>query len=438
MIKPHYAIIGAGISGLSLAYKLHQHNPQAKITILEQRDRCGGWIDSPIINGFLCEQGPRSLRTQGNGLYTLQLIEELGLTSEVILADPSAKIRYLYEKGSLRALPHSLISLLFSPLLRQLLVAAYRDWRISPGERIDESVYSFAERHFGREIAERFIDPLTLGIYASDCRKLSVHACFPTWAENDRSHGSLIKAAFAKKNKTVSPSPWITAMQKEAIFSFKGGMATLTHALSERLQDMIHLNTSVEKLTLLKNGIEIAINGGTTFFADRVFSTIPPKANYKLLQFEPLNIPSASVAVVSVGYNKAVLKHKGFGYLVPSREKEPVLGVVWDSVVFPQQNTTPGQTRLTVMIDASAAKDFASIAREILQRHLHIDQAPDLLRVQIAADAIPQYQLGHKERIAEGIKHLKAVSPHLSLLGTGFNGVAVNDCIAQAYTIHKR
>ena len=116
-MKPRHVILGAGISGLTLAWLLKNKHPDAEVVVLESSGRAGGWVDSREIDGFLFEFGPRSLRARGKGLYTLSLIEQLGLQDAVVKADPAAKIRYLYEDKQLRPLPHSVGSFLFSPYL---------------------------------------------------------------------------------------------------------------------------------------------------------------------------------------------------------------------------------------------------------------------------------------------------------------------------------
>src|SRR5437762_1101962 len=93
----HVVILGAGISGLSSAWYLkRQHGREIDITIIEKSSRCGGWIQTIDQDGFLFEQGPRSCRPSGSGIYTLQLIEELGIQKEVIVADQDSKLRYIY------------------------------------------------------------------------------------------------------------------------------------------------------------------------------------------------------------------------------------------------------------------------------------------------------------------------------------------------------
>jgi oxygen-dependent protoporphyrinogen oxidase len=429
-----YAIIGGGISGLTVAYRLKKHDPAAHIRLFEQSSRTGGWIDTRSIDGFLLEMGPRSLRPQGKGAFTLQLIEELGLQEDVIEANASARVRYLYENKQLRALPHSLTSFIFSPLFPLCLKAAWQDWRAIPGEKPDESVHHFVERHFGANLAERLADPLTLGIYAASSRDLSLQACFPEWAELDREHGSLLKGMFAKKSSAGYPrSHWIAAKQKGPIFSFKNGMRTLVEALHQKIEDSLYLNAEVQHLQFQPEGIEVIQKDGSSFFADHVFSTVPLQQLKTFAHIPVPELPLSSVAVAAIGFDKQLLKHKGFGYLIPSKEQENILGMVWDSCTFPQQNQHSDQTRLTVMMAGGSSRDFKTIALEALARHLHIEEKPDALEIKEAINAIPLFPIGYRQWLGDMQEIYQ--KKHLTLLGPAFNGVAVNDCIASAFSI---
>jgi oxygen-dependent protoporphyrinogen oxidase len=177
--------------------------------------------------------------------------------------------------------------------------------------------------------------------------------------------------------------------------------------------------------------------------ADNIVLAIPPQQAASLLRAHDdglLNdIPSTSVAVVNLGYRKSVLDRSGYGYLVPSCEKEPVLGMVWDSSVFPQQSNHAEETRLTVMIGtarlhnfaACREEDFVDIALGAIHRHLGIRTPPCAIVVKIARQAIPQYTIGHAARVKEIEQRLAALSPRIRLLGNGLHGVSVNECIAQ-------
>lgn len=371
------AILGAGISGLSCAYYLKKkYGNSIDLTIFEKEKRLGGLIQTRCLDGFLFEGGPRSIRLQ-DGEATLKLIHDLGLQDQLLYA--SSKTRYLLCNGKLE----KMFSL---PMLRGVLPGILRAFFIRTETAEDESVHSFFSRKFSPLIADRFIDPMIKGIYAGDSRQLSVKACFPQ-----------APALFGKKG----------------IFTLKGGLGELIKKLGQVLEKEIQL------------GVKAKLEG-----FDQVISTLPA---YALAEYFPgtrfqklLNsIPFATVSVVHLGYHSKVLKKEGFGYLVPSSEKEKVLGVIFDSSVFPEQN--PGVTSLTVMIGGMEG-NLEEIAKDALKRHLGISVNPDVCYSYSIPRAIPQYPVGYLSLLEE----INKENPNIFLLGTSFHGVSVNKAIAAA------
>ncbi len=445
-------ILGAGISGLSLGWYLKRRfGNKIRLTILEQTDRVGGWIQTEQIEGCLFETGPRSLRSKGSGLETLKLIEQLRLQSDVIAASSSAKHRYLWSGQKLRKLPSGPISLLMSPLTRTAPFAAMKELFVKKSTLSDESISSFMTRRFGRHYAESLLDPLTTGIYAGDTHKLSIRSCFPSLYEWERDFGSVCRGMLLKRRPARrARSPFQEQISRAPIFSFKDGMETLPNALGDALSSHLEYNSTVAKLHSSPNEIEVELTDGTKITADHLFSTIPAaklaplfKDQHRELSSLLMSITCASVAVVRLGYFRKVMKKKGFGYLIPSCEKERILGCVFDSAVFPDQNQIPEETRLTVMIggtrNPSAVNDSKEnlkiLALNSLEKHLGIDAEPDAVSVRIARSAIPQYFVGHMEKIDRIGTILARIYPRMTLTGNSFLGVSVNDCIANSKRI---
>jgi len=437
------AILGAGISGLTLAWELKKHDPDIDLTIFEQSARPGGWIQTLHKENFLFELGPRSLRPKGAGIETLKLIEELRLEDQVIAADPSAHKRYLYADQQLQLLPTGLFSFCTSPLMRGILPALWNDFRTEKSTDDDETIYDFIARRLSPELAERLIDPLTSGIYAGDIRKLSIKSCFPLLHNYEQQHGSIIRGVLAKKPESHEEySPFVQETSKQSIISFKNGMQTLVDALHANLKQHIRLSCPVKSLSMQPNEVSLSLANDETVTVDHLFSALPAHALAHLVEDSPLKqelqqIETTSTAVVNLGFNQSILKHKGFGHLIPSREKEAILGAVWDSDVFPQQNHSHGQTRLTVMIGGAHMRDFAEhsyeefleIALKAIRKHLAVDVLPTVTHVTLAKQAIPQYRVGHAQHMDN---MMKALPSTITLLGASYSGVSVNDCIAQA------
>jgi oxygen-dependent protoporphyrinogen oxidase len=341
-------IIGGGITGLSAAWFLHKKHPQAHITLLEQQNRLGGWIQTTRENGFLFEKGPRTFQL-GRSPHLLALLQDLNLP--ILSAPPQT--RYLYTNGRLRS-AGSFLPRLIPALLRELFVR--------PSTK-DESIYDFAARRFSPRIAETLFDPITLGIYAGDIRKLSIRSCFPALHNWEQTHGSVLRGLFQGPKKA------------KGLFTLPNGMSTLVEALQAQLPIEFVLNCTVTSIHPTH-----VIADDKIWDADQIISALPPQ------------LPSRSLWVVNLVYATDVLRKKGYGYLVPTKEKESLLGAIFDSCIFPQQNSGH-ETRLTAMLRAEEPQPLEA-ALDALQRHLHITAEPIHASVHCAQNAIPQYEVG--------------------------------------------
>jgi oxygen-dependent protoporphyrinogen oxidase len=367
-MKKQVAILGAGITGLSLGFFLKERfNDTLDIHIFEKSGRAGGWIETIQEGPFQFEKGPRTVR----GEAVLELVEKLGLKERLIFPNENSKIRYLLKNGSLVKAPSfQLLKGKKWDLLKGLLKPG------SPKE--DESVYDFACRRFSKEIAEELVAPMALGIYAGDIKKLSLKHCFPS--------------LFARDQRKV---PFI--LQKGAkstpFFSFREGLELIPKTLATKLN--IHYNKTIDE-------------EDPRF--DHVFSTLP----------NPL-VPRNSVAVINLGWIGQKLPIKGFGYLGAAGN---VLGVVFDSEIFPIDNNT----RITLMMSELNLQEALNHIKEILK----IKEKPDFVHQFLAKDAIPQYPIGF-DSILQGIyEEVKKKRNKSTLLGSSYQGVSINDCVAGA------
>lgn len=444
-------ILGAGISGLSAAWHLKKvFGEHINLILLEKSSRPGGLIQTVNKDGFLFELGPRSCRPQGIGASTLELIEDLEIQNQVLLPDASANDRYVCLDQQLHRLPKNIFSLMTSPFLSMILKGFWNDLWTPPSTLLDETIHSFFSRRMCSEIADTLTDPLTLGIYAGDSRRLSIRSCFPDLYQSEREHSGILRGLFHRnKNRQANQSPFIRKMQKSPLYSFKDGMETLPKALYKQLESFVRFNSEVKGIEIKENSVEITLSEGNILTGDLLISTLPALQLAGLLP--PLHgllskISYSSLAVVNFGYRKPVLTKKGFGYLIPSTEKEHTLGVVWDSCIFPQQNTSPQDTRLTVMMGGMSHPeiidlpdpDLIKIALKSLHAQLSITQEPDTSMVYRARSVIPQYLLGHSTLVQEIQQQCDSVFPKIHLLGTSFNGVSVNQCVDDAKQLANR
>lgn len=445
-MKKKAIILGGGISGLSLRYYLHQQHPDWEVILVEKTCRLGGMIASRKKEGFFFEQGPRIFKASKSH-HLLKLILALDMSKDILVSRKEASRRFLWVNNHLHALPRSLLAFLTSSLTRPLISSLIREWR-QPKEDNDETIYHFAKRRFGEYAAEIFFDPMTLGIYAGDIRKLSITSCFPLLKELEQSHCSITKG-FLKRGKSIFAYP--KGMKPSHLFTLRDGIESLVDKIQEVGKGEIYLETPVEEVQLGKRKALVK-SKMHNWEADYLFCTLPPNATHLLTKnldkkighfYHNLNM--VDLSVVSLSYKGKLLNREGFGYLVPSKEREKILGVIFDSSIFPQQNQLALETRLTVMMGGAHHPDLHLVSREEqieealigVNKHLGISEKPIYTSIKEYAQAIPQFTVGHRERVAHLRRILKEKYPHFMVLGNYLDGVSISDCIAGAEKASK-
>eukprot|EP01083_Nonionella_stella_P023276 64374_1 len=465
-------VIGGGVSGLSVAHFLRSLHPHSSmgITVAEQSNRLGGNVythRNDHENQFLFENGPRSFISRG-GVRTLDLIEELGLAQKVIVANSDAGRRFIYTNGSMRRVSAmNLIRLSGGGILYN----AWREYFRRTEKFDDESVFDFIYRRFGKGIAA-CLEPLIIGIFAGDYTRLSMKSCLPPIWNMAPEKGSLLKAyrkykSEQKREPAPSHSPWMQDMMKQSQYSFEGGLRTFVEGLESHLirnKVDIQRGTPIEGLRFRSKGDKIGAKiGGKWEEFDNVISTVgsdklaqimstkdsegaAQAAVINQLSEELLGIHLAPVYTVSIGYKENVLpeEYRGFGVLVPSKEKSDVLGITFDSCTFPQLSSSD-DTRLTVMMGGSVRIDIGKwspeqvekSAREAVKTMLKIDREPDYCKV--ARQAIPQYYVGHSIGVEKIEKLANFLDPKFTVSGWSFHGISVNMCIENAHRmVHEK
>lgn len=396
-------IAGGGISGLAARYYLSKRYPEAEVTLFEKSDRLGGCVQSST-SPFFFERGPRTFQvSRAKALF--KLMNELELTDKIIYSSKEAKRRYLWKEGKLQAISP------FSSLVRPMIPALLKEWRQPYPWEGDETIASFATRRLGSYAAETFFDPLTLGIFAGDIHKLSISACFPELKAMERDYGSLTRALLKKKK----------GKKKRGLFTLRGGLQTLIDRLVEKGRGDIHLKTPLESLSEERTVLALSAPATKTLFSE----------DEAVQQFFN-SIEGTSITVVNIAFKGDLLKKKGFGYLIPSSENEKILGVVFDSVIFPNQSQE-GETRLTVMLREGGVET----ALEGLKRHLRIHAEPAEIHLKEWKKIIPQYGIDHLKRVDRFENHLKDKYPHVTCIGNFLRGASVNQCVSQSNLMFK-
>lgn len=406
-------ILGGGISGLSLAYYLSRSG-SFKVDLIEKQDRLGGWIDSEEIAGFFFEKGPRIFRGSKSGAL-LSLVKEIGMENEMIQANTSASSRFFWIDGKLHKIPK---------LSWDLIKGVVRELRVKPVEE-DESVWDFACRRFNPTVAAHVFDPMMVGIYGGGIKEASIESCFPRFKQWERDHGSVIKGALKSKR---SSSP--------VMISFRRGMKSVIKRLEEITPVEIHREEEVISIDYKDDRWAVQTTK-SNYVADYLFSALPCQVIGKLLVPELMKIPLRGATVVNLGYDKDVIRKKGFGYLVSSTEESEIMGAIFDSVTFPQLNRGGHESRITVMLrpDNISDEQAHDLAIRGLKSHLKMTHHPIVSLVTKAYHAFPQLKVGHFQRMQEIERRMKEKHPTLYLAGNYLYGVGVSDCIERAKSV---
>ncbi|NXP77868.1 PPOX oxidase, partial [Ramphastos sulfuratus] len=464
-MPPTVAVVGGGISGLAACYYLARSPNPPKVLLLEASARLGGWLQSTrTAEGTVFEHGPRGIRPGGAvGADTLHMVSQLGLEGDIlpVLGDHLAsRNRFLYTGGALHKLPSGLGGLLWPvpPFSRALIWSGLQDLLAPAGTEPDESVHSFAQRRFGREVADVAVDSLCRGVFAGDCRALSVRCCFPALFQAERRRRSVLLGlalGSGKQRGAESELSRRARTERWSQWSLRGGMESLAQALATFVRQRgveLQCQAPLRRLQRHRDGRwQLTLPDGTVT-ADHVVSALPAAALAEVLPAEAeqlaqelRHIPAVTVAVVNLQYQGVTLPVTGFGHLVPSSEDASLLGIVYDSVAFPQHNGTAATSvRLTVMLGGAwfqqSFGDPALVAPALLlqraqaavKEQLGLESAPTHSIIRVQQACIPQYMLGHWRRTERIRQFLAEQQLPLSLIGASYAGVSVNDCIASA------
>lgn len=439
-------IIGGGISGLSLAYLLSGKN-DLELTVLEAEDRPGGKIWTDKVEGFLCESGVNGFLDSKP--RTLELASMLSLIP--LRSSDAARKRYVYSEGSLRRLPESPPAFLKSDLISftgKLRIGL--EPFISRGKNGDETLAEFARRRVGKEAFEKLIDPMASGIYAGDPEALSLRSCFPRIHEIEQRYGSLIRGMFklmAERKKSVGAAP------TGVLTSFSEGMQAFVGALRERLGDSVRTNSRAVGLEKLHRGYAVHLTDGSRVEADVVVLAVPAHQASGIIRdidgsvSRALEqIPYPSLAVVCTGFRKEKLEDSfdAFGFLVPYREGRKVLGTLYDSSIF-QGRAPEGKVLLRTMVGGARASHLAEqdeqkitgLVLAELRDLAGIRAEPDFVSVYRHDRAIPQYNVGHEERV-RAVDEMSERHRGLYVTGNSFKGIGVNDCIENSFRLSEK
>ena len=438
-------VVGGGISGLASAWGLQQRG--ARVILLEAAPRAGGAIGSAREQGCLLESGPNS------ALETTPLIgpllTALGIAGERVDANAAARNRYILRHGKLIALPLSTAAFfatrLFSTRAKLRLFCEPFIGRGAPDA--EETVADFVRRRLGTELLDYAINPFVGGVYAGNPATLSVSAAFPRLHELEQQHGSLIWGQLAgARERARNPEK---SKQSAPMFAFREGMQTLTDAIAQRLA-RVELGTEAVSVVPRDGSYVVtasSANGPREFRARAALLATPAYAAARLVAPFAATAAAALAAVsyppVAVAfsiYRRSAIAHPldGFGMLIPECERRQILGTIFSSTLF--ENRAPdGLVLLTSFVGGTrqpelAQRDeqaIADLVQSELAALLGITANPEFVHVKRWPRAIPQYTLGHAERMGQ-VAAAERKFPGLFFCANYRGGISIGDCVKSA------
>lgn len=456
------AVLGGGISGLSLAHRLYEIKEEKKlpleITLFEGSSRLGGTIESEKKDGFLLEKGPDSFISIKPA--ALNLCKRLGIDHQVIETQEKNRGSFIAKGKKLIPLPGNFYMiapmdavafmgsglLSFPGKLRAVLEVALSARK----ERADESVGSFIRRRFGSEMLERVGQPMFAGIYTGDPENLSVAATMPRFKMLEEKYGSVIRGLRVESKNKKEGLSTARGPRYSLFLSFKEGMEAFTGAIAQKIPaESIRLNSKVKKLAPDEPSGAWWITGqdGVTRRTDAVVSSLPACDTAGLLDGTKnkvrellKEISFESVATVNFAYKRSDIQNalNGFGFVVPKIEKNSLIACSYSSEKF-EGRSPSDRVLLRAFVGGAFGREYFGLedkelvkaARKDLSELLKIQGEPLFSSLKRYPDAMVQYRVGHLDlvsRIEDESRKLK----NFFLTGSSYRGVGIPDCIEDA------
>ena len=427
------AVVGGGIAGLTAAWALLQEG--IEVVLFEASNRVGGAIQTRSKDGFLVECGPNALMDTHPQIT--QVADALGLKR--ILASQAAKKRFIVRDGQPIALPDSPLKFFTSNAFsRRAKFRLLQEPFISSCSSSQESLSDFVRRRLGQEFLDYAIEPFVGGVYAGNPDLLSTRYAFPKLYALEANYGSLIRGAIlgagARKKRAERAS------KDAAMFSFPEGLEMLPCRLAEQLGCRVQLNSPMERVEHLPDG-KWRVNGDV--FSEVILSLPAHQIARLSLPFDPQSFSRLDyppLATLSLGFpvSKGTHPLDGFGMLIPRVENRFLLGILFLSTLFPGR-APEGMVLLTMFAGGVQFPERAKLSPEKMEQQARKDLA-DLLGIQTEpvfryhqfhAQAIPQYNVGYGDFLAE-IEALEQAYSGLYFAGSYRGGISVGNTMQTA------
>ncbi|HSI66743.1 MAG TPA: protoporphyrinogen oxidase [Planococcus sp. (in: firmicutes)] len=455
-------IVGGGITGLSAAYHLQKQSKKRQIpidlTVIEATHRMGGAIQTVRKDGFVIERGPDSFLSLERSVDGLA--ESLGIQDRLLTSTPGQT--YVVVEDQLHKIPSDFI-LGVPTAYRSFLTADVISWSgkvRAAGDILlpkasgtgDIGLGKFMRRRFGNELVENLIEPLLSGIYAGDIDKISLQAAFPLYYEVEREHRSLI-LGLKKLHRENHPSAVSIADVAGRFQSFQNGLETLVKALEADLADCDLLKgVKVQSFKRAGDGLILSLNNDSTVIADEVVFALPHSKAQTIFKPHGLledlkEMPATSVATVVMAFPEEALDlpAEGSGFSVSRNSDCVITACTWLHKKWPFM-APPGKALLKcnigrvgdeAVVDLSD-KEIEKIVLTDLKKLISIEGEPLFTIVSRFKETMPQYFVGHHERISKAQGAVEEAFPMIQLIGCSYRGSSIPECIAQGEKAAER
>ncbi|WP_409294802.1 protoporphyrinogen oxidase [Peribacillus sp. SCS-26] len=451
--KQKAVIIGGGITGLAAAYYLQKRaredNLPLEVILIEAGQRLGGKIQTTIKDGFVIEKGPDSFLARKESAS--RLAQEVGMEDKLVHNTAGRSYVLVREKlhgmpgGSIMGIPTQIAPFittgLFSPVGKLRAAADF----ILPRSKTsgDQSLGRFFRRRLGDEVVENLIEPLLSGIYAGDIDRLSLMSTFPQFHQVEEQYRSMI-LGMRKTSPAAKKKP--EGAKKGAFLTFTGGLESFVSAIEAKLApSSIIKGVKVEKLIKEERSYSLTLNNGKKLDADAVIVTVPHLAVQPMLSSYPFfeglkEMPATSVATVAMAFDASAIKKDidGTGFVVSRNSDYTITACTWTHKKWPH-STPEGKVLLRCYVGRAgdqtivdlSDEEIKKIVLEDLNKTMDITSQPEFTIVTRWKDAMPQYNVGHKQRIAALKEQTSRELPGVILAGSSYEGLGLPDCIDQ-------
>jgi protoporphyrinogen/coproporphyrinogen III oxidase len=420
--------------------------------VVERGDRAGGPLKTIRRDGFIMEAGADSILVEKP--WAAEMARRIGLGKELIPTRAEFRRTLVVRGGRLVEIPDGfsllaparlgpvLRSPLFSPLgklriMLEPLIPARRDGR-------DESLASFVTRRLGRQVLDRVAQPLAGGIYTADPNRLSVQATMPRFVEMERKYGSLVRGLRAAERTRAAQGAGTSGARWNLFVGMRSGMGALADALAARLERSIRYGAEAAALSRAGEKWKIELADGGLLDADAVICAAPAPAAARLIAPHDPSLAErlraigyASAAVVNLTYRESDFPAppRTFGFVVPIAERRKIIAGSFSSLKY-EGRAPAGWIIARAFVGGVLQADMMRLgddrmvaaARDELRQLLGVAAEPSMAEVQRWPDAMPQYEVGHLDRVDQ-IERAGAKLPALELAGAAYRGVGIPDCV---------